>query len=181
MTHLAGKFNQALHRSQADRQFKKLQLVDKANRVDPRAEFEGKDTARTGCLPLQGFVPRQAFDPGIVNLCNVRPGSQVVNQLLDVGNLPVKAQAEGLYSPGQFVAIFRRQDRAEGILNEVDPLGECWALNDDGPSGNVGVTRKVLGGTVDDNVGPQGQRPQEERYCPRSSTAGAGGPVGQHH
>ena len=70
---------------------------------------------------------------------------------------------ERLQAAQHQVAVERGGDAAGGVLDEAEPLGERVVARHRRAADHVGVAVQVLGRRVDDEVGPELQRPLEVR------------------
>ncbi len=153
---LAGCWARLSASPEADGTGKEAQGIHEAPaRGDAPFQLEGNHAARLGHLPLGQGVLREGFQARVVNDGHLGMGGEIGRHPLGIEAVTVHAQGQGLESAQHQKGILGGQDGARHVLDaHIAHLVQGRLGPNDGPGQQVAMTPKILGGGVDDKVGP---------------------------
>src|SRR6185369_4521800 len=121
-----------------------LHAVEELLGVVVRAELERDHGTEAAHLPARQIVLRVIGEAGVVELLHLCVMGEVVRHRLAVFLVPLHPHGERLDAAQHEPRIERREDRADGVLQEADLLRHLVAVRDHDAADRIGVTVEEL-------------------------------------
>ena len=124
-----------------------------------RAELEREHPAEAAHLTPRQLVLRMRGKARIVDALDLGMRGQKLREREAIGVVLRHAERKGLGAPQDQPRVHRAENRARGVLHELQPLDVVVAVGDDDPADAVAVAVEVFRRAVRDEIGAKLERP----------------------
>ncbi len=153
MGHDRRMLNQAFHATQTFGQNEHLATGQKPRDLgQTAAHHRANHAAETAHLPPRQLVLGMAGQAGIDHPFDFWMPLQPGGDVQGVGTVPLHAQRQGFQAAQDHEAVERAGDRADGVLQVTQPLGQLPATTYRYAADDIGMAVQVLGRRMDDDI-----------------------------
>ncbi|MNP21399.1 hypothetical protein D3C76_1140140 [compost metagenome] len=149
----------ALYRTQADRNQRQLHPVQKPLGPLPGADVERDDRAVAGRLLLLHLAAGMLRQAGIIHGVDIAPAAQPIRQLAGADLAMRHPGAQRFHAAHQQPRILRAEDGAQTVLHVFQLTGQFLCPRDCQTGQHIAMPAEEFGRAVQDDIRPQLDRP----------------------